>query len=349
MRSVLIGVYFLLMINPGKAQLADTARLIIEDGWIERMNNNLYAKLSFNNDYETFRVKTETNDIYLSPNVSTVARIDLNYRFLMVGIGFAPGFLPGNGDDDIKGKTKAINFGLGLIFRHWYNNIKYNRVNGYYLVNTSDYMDWEKGDPYIQIPDLMYSGISYTTGWRLNSRASLKSLTLQTERQLKSAGSFMPVFNFRYYVIDDRTTPSSGGATQKSNNIEWSFGMGYFYTFVLNEKFYTSLGFTPNLGYIHTQLTTRFPSGDATTNQNNLAFRWEGKGGIGYNGRDFFAGFYAMVSGLTNQQENTTAVNHDTRMFYQLFFGLRIKSPKCLNNSFDKLENMLLGIFHSHQ
>jgi len=344
MRSVLIGVYFLLMIIPGKAQLADTARLIIEDGWIERMNNNISVKLSMNNEYEKFKVQTDANDIEISPNITTVSLLSLNYRFLLLSVGFAPDFLPGNHDNATKGKTKANNIGLGLIFRHWVNYLKFTRVRGFYLENTSDYRFWEEGDPYIQFPDLVYNGFSYSTGWRINPKASLKSLTMQTERQLRSAGSFIPMLNLRYYEIDDQSTPQPGGATQKSKNFDWSMGLGYFYTFVIREKFYASLSFTPNIGYIHTNLTTRYPGGDVKTHQNNLAFRWDAKGGLGYNGRDFFTGLYATITGLSHKQENTTVVNQDTRVFIQVFVGLRLKSPRFLNDTFDNLENMILRI-----
>ncbi len=346
---VLVVIYFLLTFNLSKAQLADTTRVIIEDGWIEKMNDNISVKLSLNNEYEKFRVQTETNDIKLSPNINTVSLLSVNYRFLLLSVGFAPEFLPGNKDNDIKGKTKANNIGLGLVFRHWFNYFKYTGVQGFYLENTSDYRNWEKGDPYIKFPDLVYNGFSYSTGWRINSKASLKSLTMQTERQLKSAGSFVPALNLRYYEIDDQSTPQPGGATQKSNNFDWSLGFGYFYTFVFQEKFYASLSFIPNLGYIHTNLTTRYPDGDVQSHQNNFAFRWDAKGGLGYNGRDFFTGLYTSITGLSHKQENTTAVNYDTRVFIQVFVGLRLKSPRFLNNTFDNLENMILRITRTSQ
>ncbi len=289
-------------------------------------------KLSLNTDYETFRVQTETNTIALSPNVSTISSIGVNYRFLFLTIGFAPDFLPGNGDNEIKGKTESLNLGLGMIFRRWFTNIKYTRVKGYYLENTSDYRLWEEGDPYIQFPDLHYHGISFATGWKFNPKVSLKSLITQTERQLKSAGSFMPVLNVRNYVIDDQSA-SPGGATQKSVNLDWSIGAGYMYTFVINERFYTSLTFIPNIGFIHTKLITRFPTGNVESNQDNFAFRWDGKGAVGYNGKKFFTGLYIGVSGISNKQENTTVVNYNTRLFYQLFAGMRFKYPKILDPS----------------
>lgn len=342
---VLIAIaLFLWTIQGARAQLTDTTRHLVEDGWIELMNNNISLKLSLNNDYETFKVHTEDNDIVLFPNVRTLNRLSGNYRFISFNVGFAPSFLPGNGDNDIKGKTKYFHAEAAFMLRHWFNNLSYNRVKGYYLENTRDYQAWVEGDPYLQFPDLVYNGFSYTTGWRFNPKVSLLSLTTQTERQLKSAGSFLPVLNLRYYSMNDKSTPSPGGATQKSNNFEWNLGPGYIYTFVIREKFYTSLAFTPGIGFIHTRLTTRFPSGDDVNWQHNFAFRWEGKGGIGYNARDFFTGFYIGISGVSYHQQNTTVMNYDTRIFFQGFIGLRLKAPAGLKNFMDRIENKKRGL-----
>jgi hypothetical protein len=244
---------------------------------------------------------------------------------------------------DIKGETKALNLGLALIMRRLFSNIQYTNVQGFYLQNTSDYIPWEKGDPYIQFPDLHYHGISINTGWRFNPKVSLRSIITQTERQLISAGSFIPELNLRYYVIDDQSEPAVGGATQKSNNLEWSLGFGYIYTFVLSHKFYSSLSFVPSFGSIHTNLLTRYPGRDVNSSQNNLAFRWDAKGALGYNGRKFFAGVFAGISGVSNRQANTTVVNHGIRLFYQFFVGMRIRSPRAVNKEANKIQKTIGG------
>lgn len=344
---LLLNIIFMLMVSSGnkplRAQASDSSRIIVEDGFIERMDDSFSLKLSLDSDYETFHINTEANDIKLSPNVSNIATIGLNYRSLVLHFGVAPDFLPGNGDNDIKGETKSLNLGLAILLRRFFSNIQYTKVQGFYLQNTNDYIPWEEGDPYIQFPDLHYQGISLNTGWRFNPKVSLRSIITQTERQLQSAGSFIPELNFRYYVIDDQSTPSSGGATQKSNNIEWNLGFGYIYTFVLSTKFYSSLSLVPSIGSIHTKLLTRFPTGDEETKQNNLAFRWDARGAVGYNGHKFFTGLYLGVSGISNRQANTTVVNHGTRLFYQFFVGMRIKSPKGINKEADSIHKVMGG------
>ncbi|NJN28352.1 MAG: DUF4421 domain-containing protein [Cyclobacteriaceae bacterium] len=67
-------------------------------------------------------------------------------------------------------------------------------------------------------------GFSISNGYIANQKFSLRSLTSQTERQLKSAGSFLPTFHIRYYAIDDKG-PSPG--SKKSNKLQMSIAPGY--------------------------------------------------------------------------------------------------------------------------
>lgn len=331
--SILIGY------SEINAQISDTLHIEIQDGWIEKMSDKMSMDVSLNNSYEIFEIKTPTNKFNIHPNTPTSLRFKFNYRFLSVGFQFAPDFIPGNGDKDLKGDTKSFGIGTSLILKHYYLDLSYSKVKGYYLENSDDYITWEKGDPYIQFPDLNYQGFAIGSGYLNNPKFSFRSLVSQSERQLKSAGSFIPVFNFRYYIIDDK---SSGASTQKSNNIETSIGPGYAYTFVAKEKFYLSLGLLANFGYLNTKLTTRQPAGNVITKQDNFIFRWDGKTGIGYNGSKFYTGLYTTVSGTKYKQENTTAMNFETRVFYHLFFGIRFKSPDYLKRQVTKIENKFL-------
>jgi hypothetical protein len=320
------------------AQDPDSTRLITEDGYIEKMSNRIAVDISFNNAYNIFEVNPNPDlRIVLFPNTPNKLRMKFNYDFLSLGIQFAPDFLPGNGDNDQKGKTRSFEIGTGLVFKHWFTDIVYSDVEGYYLENTRVFdMMLQNGDPFVQFPDLQYKGISVRSGYYHNSKFSFRSLTSQTERQLKSAGSFIGVLHMDYYTINDK---SSTLDTQKSNNFEANIGPGYIYNFVFREKFYAALGLQAGLGYMHTRLTTRFPFGDVITNQDNFIFRWDARTGIGYNGTRYYGGLYANVTGTRYKQENTTAVNFETRVFYHLFLGIRLKSPGFLERSVRKVKN----------
>lgn len=322
----------------GLGQNTDALRGTTEDGYIENMGDKLAIDLSFNNSYETFEVRSGNSRTVLYPNAKTNVHLKANYRFISFGVRFAPGLLPGNGDEDLKGETKSFGLATAFIFRHWFADMDYTKVKGYYLENSADFIRLPPGDPFIQFPDLHYKGVTLTTGYSSNARFSFRSLTSQTERQLKNVGSFVPVINMKYYTVDDK---SSSPTTQKSRNIEASVGPGYTYTFVAKETFYLSLGISGSVGYLNTKLWTRGLPGDNVSYQDNFILRWDGKTGVGYNGPKFYTGLYANVSGTRYEQENTTVHNFDTRVYYHIFFGIRIDAPNLLNRNVNRLEEKI--------
>lgn len=333
----LYALLFCCMLIPGAgySQL-DTVKFIREDGWIEGMDNYLGIKLSMSNDIQTFQVHVKDDDykIDLYPNTTTLARLHFNYRFLSFDMKFAPAFLPGNQDEARKGRTKSFGLSAGLNFRHWFHVFSFSRTKGYYINNSSDFPAYVKGGPYLQIPELVITNYEGMTGYSTNPRFSVKSLTTQTERQLKSAGSFVPQVGYRFYTTDNQEKDAT--STQRSDNFEVVAGAGYYHTFVAKEKFYLSVGATPGIGYIFTKLTTRFPNGGGSslvTHSNNPVFRFDGRSALGYNGRSFFTGFVLHVTGISFEQEGTTAINANYRASYQIFVGVRINAPKKLRDA----------------
>jgi len=335
-----------LLVFDVKAQLDNSLKIIKEDGSIEKMDNYVGLKLSMSNAIETFLVQTPTNKIDLYPNTSNIGKISFNYRFVSFSIGFAPRFLPGNGDNEMKGKTKTSGYAFGLNFRHWFQDLSYTRIRGYYLNNTRNYnSEWVDGDPYVQFPDLVYKKYQGITGYSFNPKFSVKSLTTQTERQLKSTGSFIPMVLYRYYIIDDRTPLTSANSSQRSNNFEFAISAGYHYTFVLKQNFYFSLGFTPGVGYNFTKLYTRSRSENIITRSKSPEFRWDGRGAFGYNGDRFFAGAILNLGGSSFRQEHTTAINHGYTSSSQVFIGYRLNAPKKLREGVDEIQKLRSGVF----
>lgn len=326
-----------------QAPAADsTAPAPVKNQWIEPMNNFIGLKLTQNSDVADLGVSTEDNDVYLRPNASSVSRLSFNYRFLSFGFNFIPKFLPGNDDDDIRGKTKGGGFNFGLNFKRWINELSYSKTKGYYLENTADYdSDWKEGDPYIQFPELVYKNFQVSTGYKFNPNYSLNAVATQTERQLKSAGSFMPDLMVRYYIIDDQTPLTGTNSSQKSNNVEVMLGAGYYHTFVFAKNFYAALGLTPNAGMVFTKLTTRMPDETIETNSESFIFRLDGRAGAGYNGPRFFAGIYGRAHWASFQQEGVSVINHDNRITLQAFIGYRLNAPKWMRENVDKAEALI--------
>lgn len=265
--------------------------------YLERIDGYMTLKLSHSTDLETFSVDTETNDFALAPNARSESRLHFNYEFISFSFKYIPTFLPGNDDDDIKGKTKGNGFGLNLNFNRWLQEFSYNKTQGYYLENTGDYdPNWQKGDPYIQLPELVYKNYQGITAYKFNPNFSFKAIATQTERQLKSTGSFIPHLLYRYYIIDNQQEITTTNSTQKSDNYEFVLGIGYYYTFVFMEDFNISMGLTPGTGYLYSTIKTRSQVENLKTAQDNFVLRFDGRAGVGYNGKRFFAGIFTKLS-----------------------------------------------------
>jgi hypothetical protein len=336
-RIVFAALAFI-MVNGYQAQDVDTA-FILEDGWIEDMKKWVAPGLAFNNEYEVFEEREENIRAVFRPNINTHLSLNFNYRFLALGIQMAPRFLPGNGDEDIRGETRSFDLRARILTRHLNGEINFNRIKGYYVQNSDEFISWSPGDPYLQIPDLVYSGIRLNLLYNFNRKFSYRSLINQTERQLKSAGTFIPSFTFRYYTLDQANAVIN---TDELLNIEASIGPGYIYTFVIGKMFYASLGAFGKVGYLHTRYSTEVAGHTDISSGNNLLLRAEGRAGLGYNGKRIFGGLYYSLSGAESEYrgEDSTSVNFNRRTRYSIFVGVRLNEPRFLARLMDKVEAM---------
>lgn len=304
--------------------------------WVEQFRDRMALETSVNNAYETFEVKTSSGKYLIYPNVRKNCRFDFNYRFLSFGIQFTPTFLPGNDDNRIKGNTKSIKVTGSFILPHWLGSYSYTKMEGYYLKNSEDFILRSKEDPYILFPSLQYTRFTGNIGYIRNPSFSYRSISSLTERQLKSAGSFISILTVRYYTIDDKNNKTG---TQKSNTAEASICPGYYYTFVVKSKFFITSGILTGVGYLNSRIITRDVAGNIYTTQNNLLWRWEFNGGMGYNSKQFYTGISTNISGIKYRQQYTTATNQQVRNFLHIYLGFRFKSPSYFNNMITKLEN----------
>jgi hypothetical protein len=174
------------------------------------------------------------------------------------------------------------------------------------------------------------------TAYKFNKNFSFNSLSVQTERQIKSAGTLMPWLMYNYYIVDDKTPLTGQNSSQKSNNFEALLSLSYFYTFVFKENFYVSAGAAAGAGMIFTKLFTRYPTEEVITQSNNAISRFEGAGALGYNGIRFFAGGQVIGSRESYGTKGTSAVTVHDRLIWQVFTGYRFNAPKFLKSAADK-------------
>lgn len=316
----------------------DTIPSGVKKGAIESMAELLTIKLTHSTDVEEIEVNTPGTDIQLSPNSESATRLGFSYRFISFGIRFVPRFIDGNNDNAEKGKSRSTGFGLNLNFRHLLQELSYNRTKGYYLENTNEFVPgWKDRDAYIQFPDLVTTQIDGMTAWNFNSDFSVNAISTQSERQLRSAGSFIPVLFYKYAVHDNKADIAPGSYTQKSNSFEVLLGAGYHYNFVMKEKFYLAMGLTPAAGYVFNRITNRYTDRTEKGNQTNFIFRIDGRAGLGYNSRRIFAGAYLRLSAAAYRQQGTSVVTANDNAIFQVTVGYRLNAPVWLRNTVQRI------------
>lgn len=309
--------------------------------FIESNRKQIHITLSQNTDNENLSQTTGQNNFHLSPNNNSTTKLSFSYQFISFSIRFIPKFIPGNNDIATKGNTISHGLGFNYNYKNWYAQFNYHKTSGFYLENSSDFIPgWQQGDKYLQLPDLQYQEYQAGFFYRSNALFSFNALLNQTERQLQSAGTWLPGISIRNYIIDNQGA-TAGTSSQRSNNLEGMLSAGYQYTAVINKGWFGSAGFIPAIGLLHAKITTRLPSGDIQSSEKNTVYRLRGIGGLGYQSKKWYAGCYANWNWLSYKQENSSVQNTEDKFSYQFYVGIRLKSPKMLESKTEAVKHLI--------
>ncbi len=305
------------------------------NSYIQKEDTLINFKFSFYNLDQEFSVTGEGTPIRIQPNFTLKTRFFVNYKFISLALALAPGFLPGNRDSDLKGKTKSFTINLNFYMNHWVQESQFNRTKGFYLSNTSDYKlpGWVEGkDPYIQFPGMKLLVLRGATSYLLNTNFSLKAVRSHTEIQKKSAGSFMPSLIYSFYSINN-DDEAGWQSHQNSNNFEGLIALWYMHTFVVHKNWYISGGVAPAVGYSFTKLDTYFGEDKNTEHYNEPIFRLNEQVSIGANFKRFFTGVQLLASQTKESQGNNPITQKNYYTTFQVFAGYRFNAPKFLRKT----------------
>lgn len=151
---------------------------------------------------------------------------------------FRPNFIQATMMRICRAKTEGFGFGFGFsnkLIQH----LSLDYKKGFYLHNTPDLMpNWQEGkDPYIQLPDIKMVYLRGLTGYRFNTNYSLNAIHSQTQAQLRSAGSLIPILSYDYYAIDNQSDETPSANSQLTRNLRVIANLGYGYTYVFAKSF----------------------------------------------------------------------------------------------------------------
>ena len=301
-------------------------------GYIEPMTDKLNVKFEIDNDIESFDFDDEITSYSIKPNTNLRTSISVNHEFLTLRIGYSPKFLEAD-DSSLKGNTKVFKLSLDVFLSNWIQSFEYSSIKGYYIddiVDPNDLLPDEDG--FIILPDLKSTKISGKTSYKFNNNFSFKALLNQYDIQRKSAGSFVPSLTYGYFSLSDKSS------IQDLQSYGFHLNAGYFYTFVINKKWYSSLGFSPGLGVEFNKRVTNLVNEKITDKNNEFIFNINTHLSLGYNSKSFFAGL-GLRGVATTRDEDSIIEFNTVRGIVHFFVGYRFKSPRFVNQSFDWIED----------
>ncbi|WP_163710893.1 DUF4421 family protein [Mangrovibacterium lignilyticum] len=336
----------LLLFKLSMAQESKTKHLPFDrlSPFIQPKNDRMSIKVDVNNHIDGFNVSANEDLKYkIRPNDRLVTTFSLNYHFIAFNFSYIPRFIGSNSDDELKGKTKYFKLGTHMYLNRFYQEIGYARTKGYYLYNPRDFDSaWMKGDPYPQFPELVTTNLYGRTSYQLNPNFSVRAFLDQTEKQLRTAGSFITMLSYSYYRNDNKIELTENSSSQKSGNFELLLNAGYFHTLVLLRNFSLTTGVGVGVGGIQTKLVTRYFDESFTNHSLMAIYRGELLGVLGYDSRNFFAGTRLQLSGETyNQAKDSGGVIVQNHVAYSFYIGFRFNVPKPVKKANDKLEHFM--------
>ena len=273
------------------------------------------------------------NLIY-QPNLPFAVGAGLFYRWFGLQVGFPiQAFARPEGS---RGYTRAFVLNLNSYLRRYGFDVHYTRYNGFYLSNPDQVVPTLATPPYPIRSDLRSESIGGNFVFIFNHRRfSFRAAFIQTERQLKTAGSFLlqPTFNYIRFAGDSALTAVRGLSYQGTpsgigirSGISASVGVnfGYARTIVFDKRFFGMLAILPGIT-VGTHSYTLDDNVERRTERFNV--RGHFRGAIGYNGPNWFGGLASTVDLYDIRVTRDLALSYAI-VRTQLFFGRRFEVPK---------------------
>ncbi len=242
-------------------------------------------------------------------------------------IGFS---LPSSPSDlQSRGRTRRLDIQINQYGKKLGFDVQFQYFKGFYLDNTREFRpNISANQVHILRPDLR----SFTAGlsgyWIFNSKKySMKAAFIQTEKQKKSAGSFLLGYAMSLYAFNADSAllpdyfrlPGREEDYQRGRFSSASLSLGYAYCFVIRKDWYFNIALSGGGGLLHNKVN--YESGGVSRGFSPV-LRWQIRSAIGYNGERRFFGV-KMVNDVYNLPLNAARLEY-TFGNMRLFYGFRI-------------------------
>ena len=287
-----------LNVNPALGQESDNP--VENKAYFDDYSELLALRIYTNTKYNTLDIIKDNQKFTLAPNSPTSLGAGFNYRDYGLAIAFG---LPKSKTSKKKyGSTNRLDVQANAYGRKWGFDGFGQIYKGYYLTNPNDFMDWNE-DEFPKLPDMRILSVGINTFYIFNNKKfSYKAAYVRNQVQRKSAGSLtLGIFGhldlantdggFKPVELPDSVAYSMD--LKGFNTLAVGITIGYFYTWVIFEKFFINLGINPGFGNQRIELET---TNEEKSVKNAPAAQLSARGSLGYESKSFFIGITANTT-----------------------------------------------------
>ncbi len=264
---------------------------------IEDIKTKFAITMYYVNQYSFIKINSRLNDnapsIYYKPNVKGGVGAKVKIKNISIAYTFK---LP---QDEIYGNTRYTDINFNYMKHKFGFSLYYLNYKGLYIKNPDDIsFPYNKYYPFRD--DIRFTGLGFATNFAFMKSFSVNAAIEQTERQKKTAGSFLLLITDRFsnFKSDSSFIPfTQKKYYDKTNNINkmnvntFKIAPGVGYSFIIDKFFsissmlYTGWGF--QMKFYKESNKTKFGL--------RLPFYVMNKSAIGYNGKNIFINFVYSI------------------------------------------------------
>ena len=234
-------------------------------------------------------------------------------------------------DKDRKGATQQMDIQWNLYLKALSIDLRYQQYQGYYLENSNDITNWDMAkNSYYKREDLMTTSVGANIRYNFNyKKFSQKAVFSQTEKQLKSSGTFSVGVRWNILKIqaDSALVPSNLEKSfinfdiDNSTIYDQGVGFGYSYSFV-HKNWFANLSAMPFFLY---QIFTYNSLNNTTHSLTSPQFVFQLRGAIGYNGHHDYCGITFVNDQMRSRWKDAHDIGYNfanIKLFYARRFNL---------------------------
>ncbi|WP_406847124.1 DUF4421 domain-containing protein [Xanthomarina sp. GH4-25] len=294
----------------------------------ETFPNRITARFFYVNTSNSLTVNDRNSNLFfnLNPNKQDRIGASVSFRSITFSYSFAPDFLAENKDND---DSKLFNLGFRTYFgKHWMQSFDVYQEKGFYIENN---------DVSVYLPLFKSFKIGGATSFIFNENFSFRAIVSQDEKQIKSAGSFIPRIIYYYNKINLKT--EDGFSNSELDSYDIVFAPSYYYNFVPSKNLLLSTGVSAGLGLNHSKNKDKnhLEEDESLT---SLVTELNFRGSITYDVSNIYMGIHYNYLILNHNTDRSSYVN-DAIPFFQIFVGYRFKAPKKMVRKADVINDKI--------